>query len=647
MCALNNMKGMRLKMTKINAYLNNEQLIIERKSIRVSDTNNEVIDLNSITLNKIYKSVVKNINKSQTNTLLLEQEIESQTRSDNGDVLNENVFVYTKKHTIFYYKTNGNTYQKLVKVPRKILKIGLTKHYCFFIFIAFIHNPLHLDISNTQFNLDNLNFKCLNLKSYSGRNFTLLKVFNNLHFISFKLNDVLSKESNINNNIALTLNINNHNTAYGFGKKSKFIKDTRFYYVPFKSTFTKDYVVHFRRNSKGSIIFVRRPKKSIEYNLKFRFFESKFMNIIFFISSYFYKTFTRKKINLYYEKFSSKADEGAFEIFKLTHNSKKSKNYFIINPNCEDYTKIKNTNNVIKQFSLKYYFLIYASSNLIATEVPAHVNILRTNNSLLRKELAKKKNIFLQHGITYLKNLGKNSVFANGTFDYIIASSQKEAEVICDTLNVTEDQVLITGLGIFSNVKYNHINEKSKDTVTIMLTWKPYDEHFEDFTNSSYYKNTIEIYNIVSKYVDKDQIHIIAHPKVFDALNNTDLQENLWQNPISEVLPHSKLMITDYSSICYNSFYQGSGVIFFQPDLKLYEEITGKLLPNKDEYIGPRIFNLNDLDTFINNTITNNKINLSQLRTKQHEKIYKTINEFNDGKNIERIYDKLVDLDIV
>ena len=71
---------------------------------------------------------------------------------------------------------------------------------------------------------------------------------------------------------------------------------------------------------------------------------------------------------------------------------------------------------------------------------------------------------------------------------------------------------------------------------------------------------------------DKEKIILIPHPKVYDLLIQTDMKDSLWTNPISQALEKTKLLITDYSSVCYNAFYQGAGVIYFQPDLVLYEK---------------------------------------------------------------------------
>ena len=109
----------------------------------------------------------------------------------------------------------------------------------------------------------------------------------------------------------------------------------------------------------------------------------------------------------------------------------------------------------------------------------------------------------------------------------------------------------------------------------------------------------------------------------------------------------TKMFITDYSSACYNAFYQGAGVLFYQPDLVVYEKLNGKLIPNDNEYIGPRIFNKEELKNKLEETIIDGKINLASIRTKEHEKIYSVINEFSDGKNIDRIYNELKKREII
>ena len=86
---------------------------------------------------------------------------------------------------------------------------------------------------------------------------------------------------------------------------------------------------------------------------------------------------------------------------------------------------------------------------------------------------------------------------------YMVVGSEKEKDVICDMLEIFEERILNTGLQIFDTIPYKHINNETDDFITIMFTWKPYEEHLYDFKESSYYKSVIEVGDMLSKYIDK------------------------------------------------------------------------------------------------------------------------------------------------
>lgn len=66
-----------------------------------------------------------------------------------------------------------------------------------------------------------------------------------------------------------------------------------------------------------------------------------------------------------------------------------------------------------------------------------------------------------------------------------------------------------------------------------------------------------------------------------------------------------------------------------------------------DEYIGERVFTIDDLETVIKKTIKDGRIDLDKVRTKEFKENYETINEFSDGKNMKRLYDELIKLKII
>lgn len=629
-------------MSYIKVDFENGILCIEKKTSREDENNIEKIPFDFLEYGKLYTSKIIPTNLKEKNKIIFSKELEN----------DQNVItVYSNNDKIQYiYCSKKFLYKKLVKINSKVLSLNLTKKNLRIILSTYIINKYDLNIEDMRFFIDEQLYKTCKLKQYNKKisMFQRLKK-ENIYIFNFKIKDILEDKSIINGAIKYVLKINGTDISYRIAKKNRKQNNPQHYYSPIKGIFVKDFAIHIRRTIKGELTLVKRKKDPIENTLKFKLIENRFISWVLYQSSKIAIKIRKKKINVFYEKFSEKAEEGAYDLFLIIKDkSLNTRNYFIIDENSKDYKKIKDIKGVVKKYSLKYYWIIYNANNFISTEVPIHLNILRSNNTNLRKSLSDKTFIFLQHGIIYLKNLGKNSPFGKGKegqASYIVAGSEKEKDVIVEMLGICEEQVLKTGLPIFSKIKYNHINNNSEDCATVMLTWKPYEEQLYDFEKSSYYKNVTQICTILKKYVDK--IILIAHPKAQELLSRTDLKDTLWNKPISEALEKTKLLITDYSSVCYNSFYQGSGVIFYQPDLELYEKENGKLIPNDDEYIGKRAFNIEDLEGILKQSINNKKIDLNKLRTKKFENNYKLINEFSDGKNIERIYQELIKLKLI
>ena len=644
-------------MSKIEVSLDGNVLIIEKKAARKSADYIEKIPIELLEYGKKYKSHLKASSDLDKNKLLFIQKIDKPAQYDEVEDTDEEyvedvIFVYSNDKSIMYSYCNiKKAYTSLVKLKYKIINFSLNKKRIKTTICAYLINKYNLELGEERFYIDNQLYTECKLSEYPLK-ISKIKALRKKNFFKFKfpMNDILSDESTINGPVRFTIDIDGNEIDYKIGKKEKRIKNKKYYYNPIKAIYVKDYAVHIRRNLSGAFVLVKRLKEPIENTFKFKILESKLVSYIFYYLSKIMKCFRRKKINVFYEKYTSKVEEGAYDLFLLFQEHNYAKNYFIITKESDDYEKIKDVKGVLKKYSLKYYWVMYNADNCIATEAPLHLSIIRSNNGILRKNLTDKKFIFLQHGITYLKCHGSNSAYIKNREaapDYMICGSEKEKDVIVDMLKLDEEQVINTGLPIFSKIKHEHINNNTEDYITIMMTWKPYEEHLYNFEESETYKNTIEICDMLKKYIDKEKIIIISHPKAFELISNTDLKESLWDQPISKALEKTKLLITDYSSVCYNSFYQGAGVIFYQPDLEFYEAENGKLIPSDEEYIGKRAYNMSELEDIIKDTIIDKKINLNKVRTKEFEKRYLTINEFTDGKNINRIYEKLKELEIV
>lgn len=414
------------------------------------------------------------------------------------------------------------------------------------------------------------------------------------------------------------------------------------YYVPLKSTYVRDLALQVRRTFYGHLTLVKRPMEEIEHSLSFRFKESRPVTAALFYSGKLFKCFRRKKIALFYEKLAAKAEEGTFELFQRCDRDGQAKCYYILDKNSPDFARVGKEHHVVAKFSWKYYYLIFNVDCFVSTEAPIHLSLMDDNSRLVRWNLCKHPFIFLQHGITYLKPQGTRSTFSVGKAGepaYIVVSSEKEGAAVNRMMGTPLERNLITGMMMFDYCQYKHINASTEDKVVIMMTWRPYENFIEKFEDSTYYQYTMQVYDILKNYIPEEKIIIVPHPKVLEGLKAAVGEDKIWTRPISEVLGLAKLLITDYSSVGYNSFYQGGGVVFYQPDLERFETyMQMPLVPQPDEYIGFRALDADTLEKILQPGLADGKIHLDYFRTEEYERRYLEINKFHDGKNTERIY---------
>ena len=418
-------------------------------------------------------------------------------------------------------------------------------------------------------------------------------------------------------------------------------------YLPINSFRYDNKIIIVRGSSGRNVTLLKRELEEVEKTLKFRLYESEaFQKALESFSNFYRNVICKHKIiNIYFEKESKKAEEGTWELFqKALKSSKRSLNFFILEEGSVDWKRLKGEKNLIRKYSLRYYIVVYAAHNIISTETIIHAHIKRSANRILSASIFKKRNVFLGHGIIFLRNVS-NSSYVKGSLcepDLRIVNSHAEKEVVAKQLQIDKDRLLLTGIPMFDVMNYNSINEDTPDLIAIMLTSRSYERHLIDsFEQSDYYQSVMKVYSIATKVLNESKVVIIPHPLFKGHMLRTSLKDSVYTGKISEILPKIKLLISDYSSIVYASFYQGTGVLFWHEDLEKCEAQYGSLIPSDSEYIGHRCFTEEELSSRLKSGILDGIINLDYFRRQEFIKNYQVINEFHDGKNIDRIYAEL------
>ena len=291
-------------------------------------------------------------------------------------------------------------YKNSIKLKYKFFNVNINRRYITFIFYAYLIADGKFNIENIRFKIDNKNYKNIDLNLYQKKPNSRIKLLldGNIYKLKFKTSDLIKSNEKINNKIRLSFDIDGVNLEYKLAIKDKKIPKKKYYNLPIKSAYTKNNSLQIRRTIGGNLVVVNRKKEPIEDTVIFKILESRVISFIFYYLGKILDRIRKKKINIFYEKFSEKAEEGVYELYSKCKLSKESKNYFIIDKESKDYQIIKNDKNVIKKYSIKYYWLIYNASCFIASEVPCHhLNVFRCNNKYLKKAIYDKKFVFLQH----------------------------------------------------------------------------------------------------------------------------------------------------------------------------------------------------------------------------------------------------------
>nr|UKS68310.1 teichoic acid biosynthesis protein [Lactococcus garvieae] len=358
---------------------------------------------------------------------------------------------------------------------------------------------------------------------------------------------------------------------------------------------------------------------------------------------------TRKKgdkapINLYFEKFSKKADESAIKVFdKVLAENTLSKNYFILDKRSKDFPLLKEKygNKLVKKYSLKHYSLIYNADHFISTEFSNHLINDRIFINKLRSKITKTPLIFLQHGIMFAKPIEnpmaagfhKKNIKIN--LKKVVISSKLEAKEFYK-VGYQPDDLLLSGLATFDYPVINDLKFYS-----YMPTYRYWEEHlvYENrLEETSYYRDIISVIRAFEENNLLEKLLIVPHNKFADYIVDhfPNYKENICTNP-SEALTVSKIFISDYSSAIYDAINRGSYPIFWwkEKDM-LIEKYQAQPSLNEDTAPGPIAYTEQELIE----TVLNAERRGFQLEEAFIDK-YKKINNFSDNKNTERIVDYL------
>ena len=370
----------------------------------------------------------------------------------------------------------------------------------------------------------------------------------------------------------------------------------------------KDYQLFLYRTMINRFALVcqeRTPYSGFWFRLKERF--------AFLLYVLFRKKLSKDNIMLTYEKYCCMAQDNGFYFFKYCMDNDlerqmKRKIYFVIDKKAVDYRNnlLPYKDHVIQFMSLKHMVYLLACRLMVSSDSKAHAYAWRCKESIIQPYIEKNRRlVFLQHGVIALK---KVDFFRSGTnvVDLFVTSNDREHDIIVEELGYQPQEVIITGLARW-DVLEDRSGTAEKRTILVMPTWRNWLEEVSDetFRQSDYYRNYMELLNSprLEQYLEQYDLYLnfYIHPKFREYIGNFSISGDrvrlipFGSEPLNRLIMECSMLITDYSSVCWDVYYQGKPVLFYQFDVDKYNETQGAYIDLETELFGDRAVNNDQL----------------------------------------------------
>lgn len=367
----------------------------------------------------------------------------------------------------------------------------------------------------------------------------------------------------------------------------------------------------------------------------------------------FRKQLLKRSIYLTYEKYCCMAQDNGFYFFQycMEHQMEAVMNreiYFVIDKKQPDYQNLlPYQDHVIQFMSLKHMVYILAARLLISSDSKAHSYAWRAKESVILPLVTKNKRlVFLQHGVIALKRVefyrsGTNSV------NLFVTSNDQEHDIIINELGYLPEEVIVTGLARWDVLKDCSADQPNTH-ILVMPTWRNWLEEVSDetFMASDYYQNYMALLNSdrLAAYLERYDIYLdfYIHPKFREYIGNFSISGDRVQlipfgsQPLNQLMMECKLLVTDYSSVCWDVYYQGKPVLFYQFDVDQYNETQGAYIDLEKDLFGDRATTPEELFALLEEA-AENRFQLKPKYAAMRESMYKYLDHNNSQRTCQEI----------
>lgn len=293
--------------------------------------------------------------------------------------------------------------------------------------------------------------------------------------------------------------------------------------------------------------------------------------------SFFQKDTSSQGIWLIDERESQSAEDNSYHLFAYIRKQyPELRIYYVINEFSNQKEKVKPLGDVVNLFSWKHFMLLHRARVLLSTDsfknlaFPCHKFPGLSQNT---------HNVFLQHGIAGNKTLPYYKE-RHPSFSQVITSNDNERNFFIDTYHFNEQDVTVTGLARFDQLRLKRTSTPQYK-ILIASTWRTWLKGQRSlYTSKYFYAWSLLIKNVrFSELLEKYDVDVYFQPH-FNMMKFINEFEGISDRihiqgkgyPLQEHIKTCDLLITDYSGVMYDFFYQEKPVVCYMFDRDEWEK---------------------------------------------------------------------------
>ena len=377
------------------------------------------------------------------------------------------------------------------------------------------------------------------------------------------------------------------------------------------------------------------------------------------VKNYFVKHSTKATQDWIFIDRNNQADDNAEHLYRYVMKNNPSQSiYFALNRDSHDWERLEKEGfNLLEFGSKKFEDILRKCEKIISSHIDGYITHYFKDNSLMDKDY-----VFLQHGITkddlssWLNTKKNMSLFVTATQDEYNSIRGNHS-----AYKFTDKEVILTGFPRHDALLAK--NKHDSKTILIMPTWRnnivgkilegnkrSYNSQFMETEYAIHWQAFLKCQSVKMLSQKYGYKFIFApHPNMQEYLKEFDIPEyiDIWKysdGNIQNLFQNALVLITDYSSVAFDFAYLDKSVIYYQFDADAV--FSGSHTYKKGYFsyeengFGDVVNNLSELERSLSHLLIEEK-------GKPSSKYLKRINDtfpFRDGKNCQRVYEAITDL---